>query len=248
MSKFLKVGFALFLLGLLILGIVLLTLPASVAYRVVSSRLPPGIALSGLQGSVWDGRAEQLQFNGSALGALSWHIPKATPITAKLSLSGTDASGSATVGVKGSSVYAARDVQVQAPARLLEKALGLPGFQFTGQIVGQFKTLDVRLPNLFQAAGEVVWTDAGLQLPYALRLGTYVLTLQPTESGARGVISDRGGDLAVSGDVEWIGSRYRANVRLQARSGPEELARALNYIGAPNLDGSRQLLIEGDLL
>jgi Type II secretion system (T2SS), protein N len=139
-------------------------------------------------------------------------------------------------------------VVINTPGRLLEKALGLPGFEFTGAVNGVLQNVSVQYPTRIQASGEITWTDAGIALPFGLRLGTFVLTLEPTETGARGTISDRGGDLALNGDVEWIGSRYTANIRLQARGGPPELARALNYVGAMNPDGSRQLLIEGDLL
>lgn len=248
MGRAFKIGFALFLLMLFILGIVLLTLPASVAYRLGAERLPPGFSLSGLQGSIWNGSADAIIVKDIALGTLRWQIDKTSPFVANVVLEGSGASGSATVDLARRDVYQARNVVINAPGQVLQKALGLPGFEFTGAITGNLQTVAVQYPTRIQAAGEITWTDAGIALPFGLRLGTFVLVLEPTETGARGTISDRGGDLALNGTVEWIGARYLADVRLQARGGPPELARALSYVGAMNQDGSRQLRVEGDLL
>jgi general secretion pathway protein N len=247
-GKAFKIVLGLTLLGLFIFGVVLLTLPATVAYRLGAERLPPGVALESISGSIWQGRAEQVRFNAIDVGALDWRINKSLPLIADLTLSGTEVAARGRVSRADAGAYTVREVTVDAPARLLDKALGLPGFVFTGQVTGALNEVTIRPPGVIQASGELVWSGAGLSVPYAVALGTYAVNFTPTPTGAVGVISDRGGDLAVSGTVEWLGTRYRANVRLAARSGPPELARALQYVGAPNADGSRQLLIEGDLL
>lgn len=247
MGRFFKISLAIFLAVSFLLGLVLLTLPASVAYKIGSNRLPAGVQFKGIEGSIWSGRAAQLEIKGVSLGQLSWQIDKTSPLVAQVALEGPEVRATGSIALRERGIYEARNLVVDAPARLLEKALGLPGFEFTGALSGNLKNA-VITPTYLSAGGEIIWTDAGLTLPFGVRLGTYVLALEPTPNGARGTISDRGGDLAVAGTVEWTGFRYRASVRLQARSGPPELARALSYIGVANADGSRQLQIDGDLL
>lgn len=50
----------------------LVFLVAMVPATQLTSRLPPGIAVNGVGGTIWSGRAANIDVNGKALGALAW--------------------------------------------------------------------------------------------------------------------------------------------------------------------------------
>src|ERR1700761_2440145 len=72
--------------GLLVLIVVVIaaaavvaaTLPASTAYNYFGDKLG-ALKLSGLSGTIWDGRASSAQVFGQELGALTWQL-KAKPL------------------------------------------------------------------------------------------------------------------------------------------------------------------------
>src|ERR1700740_2199495 len=83
-------------------AIVAATLPASTAYKYFGDRLG-ALQLSGLSGTIWDGRASSAQVFGQELGALTWQL-KAKPLL-------TDAVIDVHLNLDGGAVAATADAQ-----------------------------------------------------------------------------------------------------------------------------------------
>ena len=76
--RILRAFLVLLLIVIVVAGVVAATLPASTAYKYFGDKLC-ALKLSGLSGTIWDGRASSAQVFGQELGALTWQL-KAKPL------------------------------------------------------------------------------------------------------------------------------------------------------------------------
>ncbi|MDC8829339.1 type II secretion system protein N [Alteromonas gilva] len=61
-------------LGALLLYVVLLIMSIPAAQVVNRVKLPANVSISGVEGSIWQGQAERVQFNNTLINDLSWDI------------------------------------------------------------------------------------------------------------------------------------------------------------------------------
>ena len=132
------------------------------------------------------------------------------------------------------------------PARSVAPALGIPALELLGTI--EIDIQDAQLVGVWptRAAGSARWHDAGVSGAAQARFGDLAATFATTADGAiGGSVHDLGGPLELSGTFSASLRRYTATARLAPRDANPQLAEALQYIGQPQPDGSRELIIEG---
>lgn len=240
-------------LALLLLAAALLwMLPAEVALRLAGDRLQP-LALEGVSGSAWNGRALEARWLGQPLGPLRWRLSPLPllggALVADLRLEGgRGAEGQAHLRTEGDHAHLS-EVQLSLPAHLLEPALDVPALSLRGHV-----HLEIEHAHLLggvpqSLAGEAVWKDAAVAGAAAAELGDLVLRFAPAAAGGvAGTLQDLGGPLAAEGDFHVSPAGYRVRARLAARDGNPQVREALAWVGQPQADGSALLLIEGRFL
>jgi general secretion pathway protein N len=240
----------LLLLALLVVAAV--TLPASLAYRLIAERLTD-VQAAGLSGTLWQGRASSLLVRGRDWGQLDWELQPwplfngRTEIDAVLKGAGLELLGR--IDRAADRALDLSQVKGQIDAAWLGPALGLPLFIPTGQI-------DLDLPSLridaegrpLAVDGRALWRNAGFSGITRASLGELMVELTGHDGVIDGRISHSGAaDLALDGELQMRGRAYRMEVRMRPDPNKTELVNALQWVGQPMAGGGRLLIIEGEV-
>ena len=230
-------------------GVAAWTCPADLAYRWFGGRLAP-LALRDLSGTVWQGRATSVELFTANLGALEWRLQPAALLhgeaIANLTLTGDGITATGVVDRGADAQVSFRDVVVHMPARIAAPVLAIPALDLLGTI--EIDVARARLSGLWlaDASGVAYWRDAAVAGAAQARLSDLQLTFASADGGMiSGVIHDLGGPLQADGTFTASLARYDAQVRLAVRGDDPRVTEALQYVGQPQSDGSRQLVIEG---
>jgi len=227
------------------------TAPADLAWRVLSPRLP-GWQAQGLDGTLWQGRAERVALHGVELGALEWNVSRGA------FFSGTTR-GSASLRGEGiavdlgfsrrDNVASLRDVRLAMPAAWLAPAMALPGLVPHGQIDAQLRELEIRDGYLANATGSFVWRGVGVAGAAEGSIGDIEAEFvdAPAEGGVLLRVRDRNAQLGVDGSVHFRGSAFELEVRLTPRQQSLQIFEVLKLIGQRTPDGGTLLRVSGQM-
>ena len=230
-------------------GVAAWTCPADLAYRYFGGRLAP-LALHDLSGTIWQGRAAAVELFRQNLGALEWRLQPAPLLhgqaIAQLTLTGDGVAATGLVERGADGQLSFRDVVAHLPARMAAPVLAIPALELLGTIEINLTQARLRGAWLEGANGAAYWHDAGVAGAAQARLSDLQLTFASAADGTiAGVVHDLGGPLQAEGTFTASPGRYDAQVRLAARGDDPRVSEALQFVGQPQSDGSRQLVIEG---
>lgn len=238
-------------MALLFTVTVLLRAPA----RWLLGALPSGVECSAPEGSLWHGSCAHLQIPGGGLDAVDWSLHAAPLLLGHLDVDLRSAdpqvSGSARVSLGFSGLRSVRSLQAQLPI----DSGRLPVFPatWTGRLELSFDVIEFDSGKLTAIEG-VASARALAQRSPPLDFGDFELrfspaTQQPGASDApiRGELRDLGGPLAVSGTLTINNDReYRLAGLVATRANASaDLAKVVEYAGAPDAQGRRSFALEG---
>ena len=241
-----KRRWGLFVIGLLtvVVGLVLM-FPARVAYQLASS---PYLAMNGITGTVWNGRAREFSTNGIYLRKLQWHIRPAALLTGKAvyEVSGSPVSGFFESEIEfrlGGSV-ALRNLSAALPLQMFGRAAGMPGLRGSA---------NVRLERLELVNGRAAALDgtvevANLVAPMVSRssIGGFRAEFFTQNNGIVGSIEDTDGVVDVAGTLTLSPDRsYSFLGYLSAKpETPENLRRQFQFLPQTDQPGQHELRFE----
>ncbi len=232
----------------------LVFLVAMVPASQVARHLPSGVALDGLSGTIWSGRAGALEVAGRPLGALQWSCRPWRLVLLEWSCRiglqppGGEVNGDFSGDFAGN--FVGRDIRGTAPISNFEGIATPRGW--TGNLELDLEAFAVksRLPE--SASGRLFLR--GLRAPGANgeRLGDFELVVGEGSVGGatlNGRLRDLGGPLHVRGAIELFDDgRYL--LRGDAAPGPgagPAIFDTLDFLGPPDSQGRRPFTIEGTL-
>ncbi|HEY2394411.1 MAG TPA: type II secretion system protein N [Rudaea sp.] len=231
-----------------IVGVLAWTCPADLAYRVAADSLAP-LRLHDLTGTLWQGHAGGADVFGINLGSIDWNLQPAPllqgEMLAQVTLTGDIASGTGTVD-RASGTISFRDATLHLPARVAAPVLAIPALELLGTL--ELNVAHARLSGLWleDAAGTIRWRNAAVAGAAQARLGDLQASFASTADGAiAGTARDLGGPLELAGTFSASPGAYQAQARLAARAGDPQVNEALQFVGQPQADGSRNLEIRG---
>ena len=224
------------------------TFPARVAYRLAGV---PGVAMSGISGTAWNGTAREASINGSYLRNLSWQFRPVRLFSGELAyeigaepVSGfIDAEVAAALG--GS--LALRELRGSLPASLLQPALQVPGLQ--GVVNLDFERLE--LQDGIPVAANGVLQVSNLVVPLVNRdsLGGYKADFATQNNGIVASVEDTDGvvDMAASLHLRPDRSYEFTGLVIAKPNAPDALRRQMRFLGPANARGQHELRLEGQL-
>ncbi|MEK7322872.1 MAG: type II secretion system protein N [Pseudomonadota bacterium] len=248
-----KRGLAYFGLGLVMYAVFLAaTLPAPWAYHWAQTRLG-GVALSGLSGTLWNGRALTAQLGPTRLEKFHWSLNPWVLLRGRLGADlefdyrGEPAALAVSRGFGERWHFS--DVALRLPARTLESWLRLPSAELGGALDLRFDKLVIDQSRITAAQGLMTWDKAAVVRPVAADLGGFTVTLDNEDEGIKGVLKDQGGavqadgvlSLKPDGNYDFTGSLVSGDPRQPA------IAQGLQLFGQPGGDGRVKLSIQGTL-
>lgn len=240
-------GRRLIYLGIVVYLIFLLTtLPASFLsnYILPSVSAAQSIKLQGVHGTIWKGYAMESSVDRFRLGRMDWKLSGwglllgDVDLDIKFENQASRGHGDVSVGMGGTTQ--ARDLELQFPAEVLQPLVyGLP-ISFSGELRGSIQSLEFKKSQVLKSQGRVVWQSAALRAPQNIELGSFLVTLEPLNSGTKVKIKDDGRgpivsdiNLSVKGNGE-----YKLNGWLKARDERQQhITEALRIIGRSDSSG-----------
>lgn len=249
--RFAVLGLAAYLVALVV------TFPAQQAVGLLSPYLKnSGVALatSGLEGTVWSGRAAAVAVNGKPVGSVSWAISPWSLFIGRLGVHwGVQVpdgylSGNGYVGILGGGVL--RQVEGRVPAPLLARYLPALPLPVQGTVSLRLDQLALEGGKLARLQGTAVWHQAAVVASRPVKLGDLKLSLAAKpDGGVVGRLGDGGGPLQASGELSMTPDRrYRLNARLAVRKGAQpELEQALALLGRRDAQGRVEIKRAGRL-
>jgi general secretion pathway protein N len=249
--RFLRRLITLILVLAVILVIVAVTLPAATAYRYVGDRFG-AIKLSGITGTVWQGRASSAQVFGQELGALSWDVhPQPLvqgTVATRLTLDGGAVAASAEAQRHSDGMVELSAGTFQFPASLAAPALDIPSLNLLGDVTGKLDHAKLQGVLLSDANGSLRWNHAAVSGAAQAQLGDLEATFASAADGSvKGTAHDLGGPLQLNGTFSVSTGNFDVDAHLAARDNNPQVAEALRYIGQPEADGTSHLIIHGQL-
>ncbi len=221
-----------------------------------SGPLPGGVSLHGVEGSVWEGRAQQLVVRGQSLGSLRWRLSPWALLLAEARLGfEINRDGEYLFGaLRWGDVDDWRLSGVEGELELSRLWPALKGQ--SPQLAALPVAVDGRLRFFFdelaldgegpRAHGRLNWLGAGAGMPQPLPLGDLSLQLE----GREGRFADAGGPMRLEGGLELNGEGgYVLDLKLAARDSAEPmLKQGLAFLGAPDAEGRYRFRMEGALI
>ncbi|NOX75294.1 MAG: type II secretion system protein N [Gammaproteobacteria bacterium] len=239
---------------LLYVGFLALNFPAERAYAYWkgSELARQNIALGGISGTVWSGRANVAVIDGTRLEALEWSLRPWAVLGGQVALSWRFnvedgfAEGVTALSMDGSIVLPS--LEARLPMALLARLAQASVLRPAGLLSLNVQNLRWDGVSLVSATGRAVWNGAEVSLLKPLPLGDLSLDLETTAGEVRGLLSDAGGPLSLDGllalDAE---GNYQFSGSLASRGNAPELKQALRSLGRAGSDGKVVVNYSGSL-
>jgi general secretion pathway protein N len=229
----------------------LVTLPAS----VVLSRLgSAGVTAAGVSGSIWNGKAQVLQVSGVNVGSVEWDLhvlPLFTlHLNADVKVSRVDGFASSGLSVGPGGKVTLQDLSASLPLSAINNPQ-LSGWN--GQLNARFARLTLDQGWPIEVDGTLDALDVVGPASRPANVGSYRVVFDPAASTAellQGAVSDAGnGPLQINGTIKLKADRsYELDALVAAKANtPQNLARALEFLGPPDAQGRRQFSMAGAL-
>jgi len=225
-----------------------LTFPARIAYRWFA---PDELALSGIHGSVWNGKADAAAAAGIYVLELRWRIKPLQLLTGKAvyRIEASPASGfiEADVGVGLGGTIVLADLAAALPLNLFAQPLGMRGLQGNASL--QFDRIEFQNDLPVEADGTL--EVSSLLAPRIARepIGGYRIEFFSQDDGIGASVEDTDGVVDIAGSLQINSDRsYQFIAQVVAKpQAPARLRTQMQYLPPANERGQQELRIEGSL-
>jgi len=230
-------------------------LVAMVPANQLTKRLPPGIAMTGVGGTIWSGRATTLALDGAPIGAVKWFCRPWKLFVLRWSCAitlappGGEISADVAGGFDGREIEAT-DIRGQSPIAAFENFATPAGW--TGTLELDIARIHIVERRAESADGKLY--VRALHPPGAggQPLGDFELTVGEGAVGTdtlAGRVRDLGGPLRVRGAIELKrdGSYFLSGEVAPGPGAGPGIFDTLSFLGPPDASGRRPFSIEGTL-
>lgn len=243
-SKLIAAGIAAFLVFLV----------AMVPANQLAGRLPPGVAMQGVAGTIWSGRAASLHVNGRALGALDWFCRPWRLVllewSCRMNLMPPGGEVSADISGSFNGAMEGRDIQGHVPISVFEGIATPAGW--TGLLELDVERLRIADRRPEEATGTLFVRALKAPGPRGELLGDFELVVGEGAVGTdtlTGRLRDLGGPLRVRGAIELKrdGSYLMSGEAAPGPGAGPAIFDTLAFLGPPDDQGRRPFTVEGTL-
>ena len=241
-KRIIIIGIVTFLIGTLLL------FPARVAYQWF---VPEPVKLSGIDGTIWNGKVSAGRVSGTYFTDLQWSFKPLALLTGKLAFdtSVKTAAGqiSAAAGIGITGTVLVTDLVASLSLAMIHPAL--KANRIDGTVNIQLQTLVLKNGWPTEAEGTIGVGNliAGAAGPDPL--GNFRAEITTEDSGIVGLVEDAGAVLDVTGTLQLTDDRSYSLVGYVGANSdtPASINQNLRFLGSPDQNGQRQFRFEGTL-
>ena len=231
----------------LLLGLVIM-FPARVALELST---PPGVAISGIQGTIWRGSAREAAAAGIYLRDVQWRLNKLRLFAGKLSYSvkATPVSGfiESDISIRTNGRLSLSSLTAALPLDLFAAASGIRGLQGSASI--QFDRIEIVDGLAVVADGTIQVANLIVPIVGSDSLGGYKADFFTQNNGISASIEDTDGVVDLAGSIQIRTDRsfeFIGQVVMKSET-PESVRRQLRFLPPANERGQQELRLEGIL-
>ncbi len=237
------------IISVLSLLAVTVILACTVPISWLADHAPASVQLAGVQGSVFSGHAEEVRFQHTRLGRVTWHFAPARLLHGELcydlSITAPGHHLQGRFGIAPRHTWVAYQVDMEWPLRSLSDQV-----VWGGMLTASIDSLHLRnsWPTLFVGSLTVrhfTRPDSNVDL------GSYTLDLSagPTPHEVLGHLRDVAGPLAVDATLSLAADRsYHMDGSVLPRAGtPEDVKDSFTFLGPPDASGRRLFQMAGSM-
>ncbi len=241
-SRYVIIGVITLVLGLLVV------FPARVAHRWFT---PSGVAISGIQGSIWGGHALEGEIGGIYVRNLNWSMQPLALFTGELAYRiEADAApgfvnGEVAIGIGGSASL--RDLTASLSLQSIQSIVGMPGLGGTVNMQFEQLVFDSGIP--VAADGKLEITNLLAPLIHRSSVGGFRAEFFTQESGVIASVEDADAVVELAGSLSLLPDRtYQFTAQVAPKNTtPEKLREQMRFLGTANDRGQYELRLEGQL-
>ncbi len=229
------------------------TFPAAHAYRLLREESGAGVAMAGIDGSIWSGTARTVQLGGKVrLQNVHWEVHFLPLLLGRLELELSSRDRDLQLNTRagktlGGTLYV-EGLHGRLPIARVQALTPYPVPRLRGELI--FDGLDAALADgrIVKGAGRVRWNGAAAVVGSTLQLGGFTLDLKTDKQQIIGKLRDNDGPLQVEGllTLEPDGT-YHLGGRVTPRDSSSDVAQNLRILGVPNKAGGYELNYSGKL-
>ena len=229
--------------------IVVFTLPAAQVDGYIEAQVP-GLSLSAVSGSVFNGQAGHVSYHGKAMGSARWKFLARALLTGRieylLDFSAPAGPGKANVGVTFTGKAYGHDIDLTLLPDQVINNFSPVVVRTSGEIKLLIETLEMNDGFPDELTGKAVWKGAAILEPVEMIFGDTVMDMQSIGGELVGRIDNEGG-FDVTGEVALApGGKYRFDLLLSPDAGvSEETVLLLENTTTVQADGKYQLRSSG---
>ncbi len=233
---------ALFFLLIFVISLLILA-PARLVYYALPEN---GTAqLSGVSGTIWNGKASQLIWQNQNIGNLEWKLKLRHLFSARIggnfNLSGSDMkiSGSGSTNRKQHIII--KDTHATFNAATLPLPPTAAIVTPAGRIEADIKQLSLN-GNIIESTATIIhWDNASITQPMAVSLGDILLDINGKDGDLKGLLSsskDSPIDLSGNIDINAAGT-LKTNIKITPKNNtPDDILDLLPMLGRPDSKGA----------
>ncbi len=230
--------------------------PATVAYGMAAGSLGGQVQLAGLSGTLWQGQAQQLQYQEKVVASTGWSLSPWGLLLGRVEgvITLHAAEGYLQTQAKlplGGGEMSFSEIKGQLPLPLIQPYLPMVPLPLQGELSLKLDRLLLSAEGRpLEAEGRVVWHQAGIQVMDKLAFGDLQMSLHSAEGGGiAGTLSDSGGPLELSATFTLSSEgAYQLEGQVKPReSAAKALRDSLVMLGKSDSQGDYPLRFSGGL-
>lgn len=237
----------------LFLGVMAVTLVARTPLSSLQSNMPPMLQdTERFNGNLTRGSVKNLgKSNDSGSVHLQWKLHLLKLLTAKVGgdveFNWLQASGHGEMAVSLGKTLYLNDTTVTSPASLIETFV--PFVRLGGELRLELADGRARQDSYGPFTGELTWQQASVSITEQAKLGDITLSMSENSGNTHGVLTSKGGDIALKGIIELKPSGdYHVDIHARAQPSASRMIRnTLSKIAEPQSDGSFRIQQSGQL-
>jgi len=160
----------------------------------------------GVQGSIWNGRADNLLVQNHRIDQLQWSLNPAALLLANISadiqasIKQQNIIGHVSVNLSGD--IEAEDLRTTLSAEDVQQLIALPFGELGGKFVLNIESLTWSGEGIPNATGTIKWRQAKLTLVETVDLGQVLVKINPDDKNGLTIkIENKGGALSIDGNI-----------------------------------------------
>jgi len=234
----------------------LITLPAGLIWQYAPSKTRQQIQLSGIQGTVWSGSAEQLYYHGQQIGKLHWSMRPWSLLWGNISfharVKGLAGKVEGQFTLISDTELEASNVSADLYAEVFDdytrKMFPVP-IMLRGKVRANIASLQYTRGKTLHLTGSLYWKDASVEGVQSFPLGYVKFNAKPEKTGSQIKVQNKGGPLEINGNlILSANGHWNVNLGLLNRDKQRsDIASMLSFIGKPDTTGRYQLKRSGRL-